>query len=328
MNSFGRIFRVSIFGESHGSMVGILVDGCPAGIPLSPASFIEDLARRRPGKKGTTPRQEEDIPEISSGVFNGVTTGAPIIIQFKNKDTRSKDYDKILETPRPGHADFVALKKFGGYADYRGGGHFSGRLTLALVAAGVIAKKVINPIEIKAELVEVGGSINIDEALDNALLQNDSIGGIVECSATNMPVGLGEPFFDSIESMISHIVFAIPAIKGIEFGSGFEAALMMGSQHNDAIIEESGKTATNNAGGINGGISNGNDLIFRVAVKPTSSIGKTQKTINLKNHQVEEMQIMGRHDACIALRVPVVVEAATAIALADFWLVERSLKPE
>lgn len=326
MNSFGRLFRVSIFGESHGKTIGVVIDGCPAGIPLSVNDFQVDLSRRKPGARGTTARHEEDFPQIESGVFKKKTTGAPIVIQFSNKDVISKDYEKLTATPRPGHADFVAMKKFGGYADYRGGGHFSGRLTLALVASGVIAKKIIDPIHVSAELVEAGGGIDIEKAVAQAVENQDSIGGIVECTATNMPLGLGEPFFDSVESLISHIVFSVPAIKGIEFGSGFEAALMVGSMHNDAIIDASGKTETNHAGGINGGISNGNDLVFRVAVKPTSSIAKPQQSINLKNNKVEGLKIEGRHDACIALRVPVVIEAATAIALADLCLIDQQQK--
>lgn len=320
MNNFGRIFRISIFGESHGKSVGINVDGCPSGVALTEDDFTYDLSRRKSGAKGTTPRNEDDLPELISGTFNGFTTGAPITVLFRNTNTRSGDYSNLQTSPRPGHADYVANKKFKGYQDFRGGGHFSGRLTLALVAAGVIAKKIVSPVEINAMLKQAGGNANIEEAIDRALANHDSIGGIVECVATNLPVGLGEPFFDSVESVISHIVFSIPAIKGIEFGSGFAAAQMFGSQHNDPIINAKGKTATNNAGGINGGITNGNEVIFRVAVKPTSSIGKTQKTLNSVSGKVEELTIEGRHDACIALRVPVVLEAATAIALADLML--------
>ncbi|MEA3445681.1 MAG: chorismate synthase [Bacteroidota bacterium] len=326
MNSFGRLFRVSIFGESHGKMIGVVIDGCPAGIPLSVDDLTQDLLRRKPGKKGTTLRRETDKPEISSGVFNEKTTGAPIIVHFSNKDTVAKDYEKVLEIPRPGHADFVASKKFGGFNDYTGGGHFSGRITIGLVAAGVIAKKIIPSIEISAELIEAAGNINIDEAIVQAIANQDSIGGIVECTARNMPIGLGEPFFDSVESLISHIVFSIPAIKGIEFGSGFEATLSVGSNNNDPIIDVSGKTSSNNAGGINGGISNGNELIFSVAVKPTSSIGKIQKSINIKTGQLEEFITKGRHDACIALRIPVIIEAATAIVLADLSLIDQRQK--
>lgn len=319
MNNFGRIFRLSIFGESHGNCVGIVIDGCPPGIALNEADFEPDLARRRSGAKGTTPRREPDKPQIFSGVFQGHTTGAPLGIWFENTNTRSKDY-KFRNKPRPGHADFTAMKKYNNFHDFRGGGHFSGRLTLALVAAGVIAKKIAAPIEISATLTQAGGSEQIERAIEKALAAHDSIGGIVECRAKGIPVGLGEPFFDSVESLISHAVFAIPAIKGIEFGAGFGAAQMNGSQHNDAFISPQGKTQTNHAGGINGGISNGNELVFRVAVKPTSSIGKAQKTINLETETMDTLKIGGRHDACIALRVPVVVEAVTAIVLADLKL--------
>lgn len=320
MNNFGKLFRISIFGESHGKSVGITVDGCPPGLALTENDFTYDLSRRKSGAKGTTPRSEDDLPELISGTFNGFTTGAPITVLFRNTNTRSGDYSNLQTSPRPGHADYVANKKFKGFQDFRGGGHFSGRLTLALVAAGLIAKKIVSPVEINAILKQAGGNANIEEAIDQALAIHDSIGGIVECVATNLPVGLGEPFFDSVESVISHIVFSIPAIKGIEFGSGFAAAQMFGSQHNDPIINAKGKTATNNAGGINGGITNGNEVIFRVAVKPTSSIGKTQQTLNSVSGKVEDLTIEGRHDACIALRVPVVLEAATAIALADLML--------
>lgn len=318
MNSFGRNFRIQVYGESHGEGVGVIIDGCPAGINIQTSDFSEDLLRRKSGAKGTTPRIEEDSPELLSGVYNGFSTGSPINIFFKNTNVNSKDYSNLVKHPRPGHADFVAENKFKGFQDYRGGGHFSGRLTLALVAAGVIAKKIQSEIKISAKLIEAGGISNINEAIDSAINNNDSIGGIVECVSSNLPIGLGEPFFDSIESVISHLAFSIPAIKGIEFGSGFEASKMTGEAHNDNIQNDSGKTDTNNAGGINGGLTNGNELVFRIAVKPTSSISKAQNTFNSENNQVEELKIVGRHDVCIALRVPVVCEAITAIALADF----------
>lgn len=323
MNSFGRIFRVSIFGESHGPAVGIVIDGCPAGISLTTDDFNTDIERRKPGASGTTPRKEEDVPNILSGVFNDKTTGAPITIIFENSNTRSSDYEALRNTPRPGHADFVLHTKFNGYNDYRGGGHSSGRLTLPLVAAGVVAKKLLNGITINAQLVEAGGSANIEAAIQKAVEEQDSIGGIVSVSAKGLPIGLGEPFFDSAESIISHIIFSIPAIKGIEFGSGFNAARMKGSIHNDPIIDAEGTTATNNAGGINGGITNGNELNFRIAVKPTSSTPKEQQTWNKESQQVESFTVKGRHDLCIALRVPVVAEAATAIALADLLLLNK-----
>lgn len=317
MNSFGRFFKVEIFGESHGKQVGVVIDGCPAGIDLCEADLIPDLQRRRSGKIGTTPRIEADEPHIVSGVFNGKTCGTPITILFDNTNTKSGDYANLQDHPRPGHADYTGMVKYGGYNDPRGGGHFSGRITLGLVAAGAIAKKIIAPTSITAQLTEVGGRTDIETCIKEAMAAKDSIGGMVECTCTNVPVGLGEPFFDSLESQLAHCLFAIPAIKGVEFGCGFAAAKMRGSEHNDMIIDETGKTKTNNAGGINGGISNGNDIFFRVAVKPTASIAQGQETFNFASGSVETLEIKGRHDACIAVRVPVIVEAAAAIVLAD-----------
>jgi len=348
MNSFGRIFRVTIFGESHGPMVGISIDGCPAGLPLSEEDFVTDLERRKGGlQKGTTPRKEDDKPIFITGYFNGKTTGAPLTILFENKNTRSSDYEKIKAIPRPGHADFVAHEKFSGNEDYRGGGHFSGRLTVCLVAAGVIAKKISNAfrdqsatqsnspsllekelegeVSIEARITEIGGEKDIDAGLQKAIDAKDSVGGIVECTIKGLPMGLGEPFFDSVESMISHAVFSIPAIKGIEFGAGFQAAKMFGSEHNDAILDGSGRTKTNHAGGVVGGITNGNDLVFRVVVKPTSSTPKEQESWNWETEQVEKFSVKGRHDLCIALRVPPVLEAVTAIVLADLLLLEQKI---
>jgi len=324
MNGFGRIFRVNVFGESHGASVGVNIDGVPAGLPLKQEDFLEDLERRKGGSRGTTPRKEEDLPYIKSGVFNDRTTGAPITILFENNNTRSADYEKLREFPRPGHADFVATKKYGGFEDYRGGGHFSGRLTLNLVAAGVIAKKLLGAgITVTAKLKEVGGYADPEEGLEAAIAAKDSVGGIVECVVDGLPIGLGEPFFDSIESCLGHAAFSIPAIKGVEFGSGFAAARMKGLEHNDPIIDTTGKTATNNAGGVVGGITNGNQLVYRVAVKPTSSTPKEQNTLNIKSGEVETFSVKGRHDLCIALRVPVVLEAVTAMVLADFMLLEQ-----
>lgn len=320
MNSFGRLFRISIFGESHGESIGILVDGCPPGIDLSIADFSHDLERRKSGLRGTTSRNESDRPLIKSGVFENKTTGAPITVIFHNQDVDSSSYEKMKNTPRPGHADFVAYKKFKGFNDYRGGGHFSGRLTACLVAAGVIAKKIISDSSVQASVIEVCGTTETDRAIDEALKEGDSVGGIVECKVSGLPVGLGEPFFDSVESLISHAVFSIPAVKGIEFGAGFKSALMKGSSHNDEILDETGITATNYSGGINGGITNGNDLVFRVAVKPTSSIKKNKKTFDLLTKQTVDISVEGRHDACIALRIPPVLEAITACVLADLKL--------
>lgn len=326
MNTFGRIFRISILGESHGSCVGIVIDGCPAGLPLETADFAEDLSRRQGGgKEGTTPRKEADEPKFWSGVFEGRATGAPILIMFENQNVRSQDYSAIKDTPRPGHADWTARAKFGGFNDYRGGGHFSGRLTTALVAAGVVAKKLIRPSVVTASLTEAGGSKDFDAAIKAAMDDGDSIGGIVECTGRNIPAGLGEPFYDSVESLLSHAVFSIPAVKGIEFGAGFKGVALRGSQFNDDIVNADGKTATNNAGGINGGLTSGNDLVFRIAVKPTSSIRKEKQTINLETGEAVPISVKGRHDACIALRVPVVLEAVTAIVLADLMCLENRI---
>jgi chorismate synthase len=326
MNSFGRIFRISIFGESHGESVGIVVDGCPAGMPLTVNDFLPDLERRKGGtQKGTTPRQEEDLPIFKSGIFNNKTTGAPITILFKNKNIRSGDYEKQRDVPRPGHADFVAHKKFAGFEDYRGSGHFSGRLTVALVAAGVIAKKILREIKITSLILEIGGEKDLDKGLQKAIDAKDSIGGIIECRVDGLPIGLGEPFFDSAESLLSHLVFAIPAVRGIEFGTGFAAAKMFGSEHNDAIENMEGKTRTNHAGGIVGGLTNGNELVFRIAIKPTSSTPKEQNTLNWQTGKIENASVRGRHDLCIALRVPVILEAVTAIALTDLMFLEQRI---
>ena len=348
MNTFGNKFRVSIFGESHGERIGVTLDGVLPGIPLSEADFAQDLARRKAGALGTTPRVEADEPEIVSGVYEGHTTGAPLTILFRNENTRSEDYEQFWQHPRPGHADFTANLKFGGFNDLRGGGHFSGRLTLGVVAAGVVAKKMLYFARFNARLVQVGGLTEASawpEALKAAQADGDSLGGVVECVVENLPIGLGEPFWNGVESQISHAVFAIPGVRGIEFGDGFAAAAMRGSEHNDPFPEhhcchgeheeghecqchgdggchhhdeEGGEhhccgrhkrpqpPVTNHAGGVNGGITNGNALVFRVAFKPTASIAKAG--------------IPGRHDVCFALRTPVIVEAMAAIVLVDLAL--------
>jgi chorismate synthase len=327
MNSFGRIFRVHIFGESHGECVGITIDGCPAGLPLTADDLLPDLERRKGGKqKGATPRQEEDYPIFKSGVFEGKTTGFPITILFENKNTRSEDYNKQRSVPRPGHADWVAHQKFGGNEDYRGGGHFSARLTAGIVAAGAIAKKMMPSINITAQVTEIAGEKDLEKGLQKGIDAKDSVGGIVECVADGLPVGLGEPYFDAVESVLSHILFSIPAVRGVEFGTGFAAATMFGSQHNDAIENAAGKTRTNHAGGVVGGISNGNQLVFRLAVKPTSSTPKEQNSLNWETGATENFSIKGRHDLCVALRAPVIVEAVTAIVLADLMLLEQHIK--
>lgn len=325
MNSFGVVFKVSLFGESHGNSIGAVIDGCPPGIPIGPDDFMNDLSKRQSGSKGTTKRRETDKPEILSGVCNGVSTGSPIALVTRNSDKISSDYEDFKSVPRPGHADYVAGIKYSGFADLRGSGHFSGRITWGLVAAGVIAKLILKPAEINAKLISAGGSTEIDKALEKAMSEGDTIGGIVECRIINPRKALGEPFFYSVESAISHIVFSIPAIKGIEFGSGFSAASMKGSVHNDPFIDNNGRTSTNNSGGINGGISNGNEIYFRAAVKPTSSTGVTQHTYDFSRDQMTELGVKGRHDTCIALRMPVIIEAAAAIALADLLLIDRGI---
>jgi len=490
VNSFGKLFRVHIFGESHGESVGIVIDGCPAGLSLTEDDLLADLERRKGGKqKGTTPRQEADYPFFKSGIFNGKTTGFPITILFENNNTRSEDYNKQRSIPRPGHADWVAHQKFGGHEDYRGGGHFSARLTTGLVAAGAIAKKLMNhltpnpspkerenkpsdnfeyvtdttgnyhflkdfakanrknptsseealwnevrnrnidgykfrrqhpvagfipdfvcldaklivevdgeyhskeqqqqydeartqwlnehkyrllrfsneevmadinlvvrkirealsenvvqliqseagspsPLErelegevvIAARVTEIGGETDLEKGLQRAIDAKDSVGGIVECRVSGVPVGLGEPYFESVESLIAQMMFTIPAVRGVEFGTGFPAAKMFGSEHNDAIEDMSGKTTTNHAGGIVGGITNGNEIVFRIAIKPTSSTPKEQTSLNWDTEQQEAFSIKGRHDLCVALRAPVIVEAATAIVLADLMLQEQHIK--
>lgn len=329
MNTFGNNFRVSIWGESHGDSIGVTLDGVPAGLELCEQDFKKDIDRRRSGAKGTTPRTEADDPHIASGVFEGHTTGAPLTVIFKNTNTRSGDYSEFASTPRPGHADFSGSERFGGWNDPRGGGHFSGRLTLPVVAAGVVARKVIesrmtaasgnrDAKYLEAKIVEMGGSEDSsrwESLLDAAMKEGDSIGAVVECCAEVL-AGIGEPFWDSVEALISHAIFSIPGVRGIEFGDGFRAAAMKGSEHNDPF-DVDGMPVKNGSGGVNGGITNGAPIVFRVAFKPTSSISKAQKTLNFETGEMTELVCKGRHDACFALRTPVVVEAMTAIVLAD-----------
>ncbi len=334
MNSFGRKFRVSIFGESHGELIGVVLDGVPAGLELSEQDFEQDILRRKSGAKGTTPRVEEDKPLIVSGVFEGHTTGAPLAIVFKNNNTHSSDYEQFAAMPRPGHADLTAAIKWDDCQDPRGSGHFSGRLTLPIVAAGVVAKKVLAdatilddaPVnEVNARIVEIGGvdfSTSLEmtgeaqKVLDQVIKDGDSIGAVVECVVPDIDLGYGEPFWDSVESVISHAIFSIPGVRGIEFGDGFKAAAMRGSEHNDPIGLD-GRPLKNGAGGVNGGITNGAPIVFRVAFKPTSSISRPQLTFNFQTGEMDTLAVKGRHDACFALRTPVIVEAMTAIALAD-----------
>ncbi len=321
MNTFGHHFRITLWGESHGPQIGVTIDGVRPGIPLAAADFEHDLARRRSGAPGTTPRHEPDTPHLVSGLYRGHTTGAPLTIEFDNTDTRPEDYAATAVHFRPSHADAVAARKFAGYNDPRGGGHFSARLTVALVAAGVVAKKML-PEEVRfaTQLVEIGGCDDpdrFDEFLRETAAANDSVGGIVECRITGISAGWGEPFFDSTESLAAHLLFAVPAVKGVSFGSGFAGARLRGSQNNDPIVDATGRTGSNHAGGINGGITNGNELVVHVAFKPTPSIAREQQTYNPATGRIEPLSIRGRHDVCVALRGAAVVEAALAIVLAD-----------
>lgn len=332
MNTFGRRFRVSIFGESHGEMIGVTLDGVPAGLELQESDFEKDIMRRKSGAKGTTPRIEADQPFIVSGTFEGHTTGAPLTVVFRNTNTKSSDYSLFADMPRPGHADLTAAVKWDDCQDPRGGGHFSGRLTLPVVAAGVVAKKILQDATIldetpcsgvEARIIELGGirenPQEWQKAVDAALKEGDSLGAVIECTVKDIAPGYGEPFWDSVESVISHAVFAIPGVRGIEFGDGFAASSMKGSEHNDPFGED-GRPLKNGAGGVNGGITNGASVVFRAAFKPTSSISKEQNTYNFAKGGMDVLKVPGRHDACFALRAPVVVEAMTAIAMADLVL--------
>lgn len=324
MNSFNTIFKVQIFGESHGAGIGVILDNVPPGIPLNEDDFTTDMNRRKGGQKGGTPRVEADIPELKSGVFKGHTTGAPLMIWIANENTRSADYEKQRDVFRPGHADFVAHIKYKGFEDYRGGGHFSARLTAGLVAAGVIAKKILSTVSFEAQVSEVGGLKDVEKGLELAIAAKDSVGGIVSCAITGIPAGLGEPFWDSIESRLAHAMFAIPAVKGIEFGAGFEAARMFGTAHNDTYTDQQGSTTSNHAGGVIGGISNGNPITFNIAIKPTASTPKTQSTYNHSTGTIEDFSVKGRHDLCVALRAPVIVEAMAALVMTDLYFIARS----
>ncbi len=326
MNTIGNAFRLTLFGESHGRGIGVVIDGCPAGLPLEPQDFAADLRRRQGEGPAVTTRREPDEPLILSGVYRDATSGAPLAVYFENRDARSREYlQRGTHIPRPGHADFTARHKFGGFNDPRGGGMFSGRLSVALVAAGVIAKKIIQPIEVAAEILEIGGSPDLDSALARAVQARDSVGGLIECRISGAPVGLGEPFFDSVESLLSHMVFSIPGIKGIEFGSGFACSRMTGSACNDTFTDRDGTTATNHAGGLNGGITNGNPVVFRIAVRPTPSIPRPQESVDLESGERVSLEAGGRHDICFAVRVPVILEAAAAVIFADLMLQQQEI---
>lgn len=350
---WGNNIKLSIFGESHGAAIGINIDGLPPGIELDMDEINFEMQRRVPGKnKTSTARKETDQVEILSGYFNNKTTGSPLCAIIRNKDNISKDYEKIKDTPRPGHADFTGNAKYLGFNDNRGGGHFSGRLTAPLVFAGAIAKQILktkniiigshvksiydisdesfNKTMLKAELLnelrhkklpvinDTKGQ-EMEEAILNAKEDLDSVGGIIEVGVINPLVGIGSPFFESVESRISHMIFSIPGVKGIEFGAGFDISAMKGSEANDEFYIDDGqvKTYTNNNGGILGGITSGMPIIFRVAMKPTPSIAKAQRTVNMETMENIEIQVSGRHDPCIVLRALPVVEAATALVILD-----------
>ena len=353
MNEFGSKYKIGIFGSSHGLCVGARVDGCPAGSAISEAVIQSELDRRSPGKgQITSPRRERDRLEIVSGLRNGKATGGPIVGLVRNTDTDSSAYDAFLKVPRPGHADYPAMVKYGGHHDHRGGGIFSGRMTAGLVIGGAIARQVIETagVRVLAQTVQIGNvSLQKDlpfsvaerivrnsavgcadrktaelmtEEIVKAHEERDSVGGVVKCTVIGVPVGVGEPFFSSIESAVSAMMFSIPGVKGVEFGSGFRCASMRGSEHNDQYVIRSGRilTRTNNSGGILGGLSNGMPIEFRVAFKPTSSIARPQKSVNIVDKKPVELEIRGRHDPCIVPRAVPVVENSAAAVILDLML--------
>lgn len=349
-NSIGKKLVITCFGESHGRCVGVIIDGCPAGLPLSEQDIQKELDKRIPPKTEiVSARREKDVVEIISGTFNGFTTGSPICTLVWNKDVVPDEYDLIKDTPRPGHADYPARIKYGGFNDYRGGGRFSGRITVAFVMAGVIAKKLLGlfGVEVLAYTSEIGkmklrktptlkeirentyktavrcpdleSAKNMEETILKAKKEGDSVGGIVECIASNVPVGVGEPLFDSLDADIAKMLFDVPAVKGVEFGVGFEAARLKGSENNDPYVIRGGKivTLTNNAGGILGGLSFGMPILVRAALKPTPSISKEQKTVDLSKMEETLIRVKGRHDPCIVPKAVPVIESAVALVLAD-----------
>ncbi len=330
MNTFGDKFRLTLIGGSHTPALSVEIEGVPAGISLTEEDFMRDIVRRKGGGLGKTPRVENDMPRVIRGIESGRTTGTTVKLSFDNNNIRIDDYAAFRAVPRPGHADYTRKIKYGTESLSEGAGMFSGRMTLPIVAAGVIAKKIISPISVQAYLTEVGGvklpkelaqegflSNDIIRLLEKTTADGDSLGGVVECVCENVPAGLGEPFFASVESEIARLAFSIPGVRGIEFGDGFEASRRLGSQHNDAICDSTGSTFTNGCGGVNGGITNGNSIVFRIAFKPTSSIAKEQHSFNFSSGRMESFRVGGRHDVCFALRTPVVVESIAAIYFAD-----------
>lgn len=350
MSSWGNDIKISIFGESHGGGIGVVIDGLPAGEEIDMQAVYLQMARRAPGKdRAATPRLEKDIPEVLSGTLGDKTTGAPLCAVIRNTNTRSGDYGNVMSSPRPGHADYTGFVRYGGNNDIRGGGHFSGRLTAPLVFAGAVCRQILqrrgitiaahiasvgniydrrfDPTDIPDELIgRLSGAVFglIDESMEQPMralieecrISQDSIGGTIECALKGLPAGVGSPMFGGIENVISSIVFGIPAVKGIEFGEGFGAAELRGSQNNDEFFYDGDtvKTRTNRHGGILGGISSGMPVIFRTAIKPTPSISIQQNTVDLSKHEDTTLSIQGRHDPCIVVRAVPVVEAAAAVA--------------
>lgn len=352
-NSIGKIFTVTCFGESHGKCVGVVIDGCPAGLPLSEDDVQVELDKRVPPKPElTSGRIERDVVEILSGVFEGYTTGAPVCMTVLNKEAISSEYNTIRDLPRPGHADYTAHVRYGGFNDYRGGGRFSGRITVSLVMAGAVAKKLLRMFSVEVlAYTRAIGKIKVDkpptleqirentykspvrcpdlsctEKMEKAIIEarkeGDSLGGIVECIALNVPAGIGDPVFNALDADIAKAIFAVPAVKGVEFGAGFSSAAMKGSENNDPYAMRDGKvvTLTNNAGGILGGISTGMPIVVRAAIKPTPSITKKQKTISLSKLEETMLEIKGRHDPCIVPKAVSVIESTVAIVIADHMM--------
>ncbi len=329
MNQFGSLYRITLYGESHQQAIGVVIDGVPPGTVIDRAMIAEDLKRRNPPLIGTTPRKEPDEVIITSGVVNGIATGSPIHAMIENKNVRSQDYDHLKAQPRPGHADFVANKKYGGFHDPRGGGRFSGRLTAPLVMAGSIAKMFL-PYTFSHRLVQVGALTDMDQ-LDDYLSEiaaaGESVGGIIEVRIDDVPIGIGEPMFQKLDAQLAAMMFSIPAVKGVEIGTGFSGITMTGSDFNDRFVSETGQTASNHAGGVTGGLSNGNPILINVFVKPTSSIAKPQETYAYDTASIRTLAVKGRHDVCIARRAGIVLENAAAIVLADLTLHHRASKP-
>ncbi len=324
-NSFGSSFKFTIFGQSHAPAIGITIEGLPAGFAPDMDKLHAFMQRRAPGQsRHTTARKEEDRPEFVSGIVEGKCCGAPVTALIYNKDTRSKDYSQLKDIPRPGHADYSAMVKYGASRDFAGGGQFSGRLTAPLCIAGGLCLQLLEDmgIKISARILSIGGEREEEamwKAIDNAIAEGDSVGGIIECVCENLPAGVGEPMFGGMENRIAQAVFAIPAIKGIEFGAGFAAADKRGSENNDPFIIENGavKTAKNDHGGILGGITSGMPIVFRAAVKPTPSISKAQRSVDMSRGEETVLEIKGRHDPCIVPRALPCIEAAAAVAIYD-----------